>query len=114
MIGGMLEKTWRGFTSSYDVHEAIGGSAPRATLLAVFTLCSCVLVVGYLPAFESAHFKAPWVSVGFALLGGMTTALAFRHGCTGRWGSLATLLDNSFYVTALVWAAANTSQIYGL
>ncbi len=114
MIGGILEKTWRGFTSSYDAAEVLGGSTPRATVLAVFSLSTCVLAVAYLPAFEASHFESPWVSVVFALLGGVTTAVAFRHGCTGRWGSLATLLDNAFYVAALAWAAAHTTQVYGL
>jgi hypothetical protein len=44
----------------------------------------------------------------------MATVFAWKHGCTGRWGSLAMRLDNAFYVLALAWAAGNSSQTYGL
>jgi hypothetical protein len=114
MVRGVLERLWNGFVSSYDVEAVLAASSPRGTVFAVSALVTLTLLVGYLPACQAARFEAPGVALAFALLGGAATAVAWRHGCVGPIGGLATLLDNAFYVAALSWGAANTSQPYGL
>lgn len=110
--GRPLHGLWRAFASSYDAERAAAGSTPLATLFAVGSLSAAVLLVAYLPAFRGAEFHLPWVSVALAAIGGLFTFVAWRHGCSGRWGTPATLLDNSLYVASMTWAACNTQSPY--
>jgi len=58
--------------------------------------------------------REPLVAVAMAVLGGLATTLAWLKECRGTIGSLATLVDNSFYVLSLTWAACHSSFAFGL
>lgn len=112
---GPLRYLWNEFQDSYDILAVVTGANPRAIALSVAALSLVVLAAAYAPGLAAATgFRWPWVSVGFILTAGALSMLAYLHRGRGFWGTFGMLIDNSFYVAALAWAAANTRPDFGL
>jgi signal transduction histidine kinase len=108
-MGNWIRAQWRDYLDSSDPEVAASGSTPGFTLAVVVTLIGIFLGLAYLPGVrEAAGFENVWVAVGLTLLAGSLTYAAWRHRCRGTIGSIATLLDNTFYSQALAFAAMNT------
>ncbi len=110
-----MRRLWGAWRGSYVPEEATAGSSPGGIAGAVFALVSVLLVIGYFPhVADHAEFSRPWVSIGLVLAGGALTLTAWRNGCRGPVGEIATLLDNVGYSGALTYAAVSTRPAFGL
>lgn len=93
----------------------MAGSGPVATVAAAGTLICVLLSLAYVPPLARlSELQNVWVAVGLVLVGAVFTHVAWRCGCRGTVGSLATLLDNSFYSSGLALAAMNTQSNVGI
>jgi signal transduction histidine kinase len=100
---------WRAYLESSDPVTAMAGSTPVGIVLVVAILTGIFLSLAYVPALARvSQFQNVWVAVALTVAAGSLTFIAWRHECRGTIGSLATLLDNSFYSAALAFAALNT------
>ncbi len=103
----------RKFQNSYETAHAVAGSHPLGTALAAGSLCVALAIVGYVPNLAArSGFDRPWVALALVVAAATATHVAWRHGCRGTTGSLATLLDNGLYSAALTYAATNTEGAY--
>jgi len=114
-MGNWFKARWRAYLESSDPDEAMAASTPSATLAAGGTLIAVLLGLAYVPAFARlSQFRNAWEAVVLVLVGMTCTHVAWRHQCRGTVGSLATLLDNTFYSAALAFAAMNTEHDVGV
>ncbi len=110
-----LEDVWREFQESADPDELVAASNPIGTVTAVVTLSVLFVVLAYAPGLrETAEFHTVWHAVALTVFGGALSLAAFSQRCRGPLGTICTLLDNTFYSSALVLAAFSTSPIVGL
>ena len=106
---------WSAWRASYVPEEATAGSSPGGIVGAVLALVAVLGVIGYFPhVAEHAEFSRPWVSIGLVVVGGALTLTAWRNGCRGPIGEVATLFDNLGYSGALTYAAVSTRPAFGL
>lgn len=100
---------------SFEPDEMSSLSSPVSALAAAMVLVSVYVVVGYLPPLQRiSNASATWLCVGLALVGGALTYTAYREGCRGKVGAVATLLDNGFYAASLSLAALTTSHAFAI
>lgn len=93
----------------------MAASGPWVLVGAAGTIIVLFLCLAYLPFVSRVTlFTHPWECVGLALVGAALTHVAWRHGCRGPVGSVATLLDNTFYSSALALAAMTTQTTVGV
>lgn len=110
-----LRAEWLRVVDSYDADEAVSGSEPGAIATASGSLALVLAVIGYAPFLaDHVRFERAWLSIALSLAGGCVTYLAHRHRCRGPVGTVATLLDNSFYSAALAFAAASVDGPLGI
>lgn len=113
-MSGWFKREWERFANSYDPMMVQMGSGTGI----VVAIASCMTVVfaaaGYFDPLSSVvGLRAAWVSILLSWGGAALSLVAQRHGGRGRWGVPAALLDNSFYVGALAWAAAKSNPEAG-
>src|SRR5512145_3308479 len=107
---GLFER----FQASYEADEVISGSAPAGAAIAAGGLIIVMGALGYVPALSRyAEFQRPWIGILLTALGWLCTTLAWKHACRGTIGSLAALVDNSFYSAALTYTALSVSERFG-
>jgi signal transduction histidine kinase len=100
---------WRAYLDSSDPVAAQASSTPAVTAVVVLALTGIFLTLAYVPALQRvSQFQNVWWAVLLTWLAGSLTVTAWRHECQGRVGSIATLLDNTFYSAAIAFAAVNT------
>lgn len=110
-----LAARWQAFLGSFEPDEMSSLSTPGAAVAAALVLVSVFLVVGLVPPLQRlSNATATWSCVGLSLVGGALTYTAYRKGCRGRLGALATLLDNGFYAASLSLAALTTSHAFAI
>lgn len=111
-----IQRQLRAFEATYDQSAAMAASAPAAAAFASGSLALTLGVIGYTPSLRAhSGFEGAWVGVVIALVAGLTSFTAWRHGCRGPVGSAATLCDNALYASALFYAACRvTAYGYGL
>ena len=106
---------WQAFLGSFDPEEAASASSPLPTALAATTLAGVFVVVGTVPILrQMSQATATLPCAVLALIGGVLTLVAYRERCRGTLGSIATLLDNSFYATSLSLAALTTTNGFAI
>jgi signal transduction histidine kinase len=110
-----LAARWQAFLGSFEPDEMSSLSSPGAALAAAMVLVSVFVVVGFVPPLQRiSNATATWPCVGLAAVGGALTYIAYREGCRGKLGALATLLDNGFYAASLSLAALTTSHAFAI
>ncbi len=108
-------RAWAAWRNSYAPEVASAGSSPAGIVGVCAAMLSLFGLIGYLPAVAvHSQFQHPWVSMLLVVAGNVCTFLAHRHGCRGRVGETATLLDNVFYSSAVAYAAVSTAPSFGL
>lgn len=111
-----VQRQLRAFEATYDVSAAMAASAPAGAAFAAGSLALTLGVIGYLPSLRHhSGFEGAWVGMVIAVIAGLTSYTAWRHGCRGPVGSAATLCDNALYASALFYAACRvTAYGYGI
>ncbi|MEM9691648.1 MAG: hypothetical protein AAGA56_03825, partial [Myxococcota bacterium] len=110
-----LRAQGRAAATSYIHEKALAASDPGAIVVAAGALAAVLGAIGYLPAIvERAQMPHPWVPLVLCAAGALTTYIAWRHECRGPVGVAATIIDNGMYSAPLVYAAATTTEHWGL
>jgi signal transduction histidine kinase len=100
---------WEAFQNSYDAPEAAVQSGP-GTLVAVANLAIGLAVVGYVPYVSAwSQMRMPYLPIATAVLGGITSHIAWRHKATGTIGTACMLIDTVLYTTTFALAALLTT-----
>lgn len=100
---------------SFEPDEMSSVSSPGSALAATMVLVTVFGVVGWVPPLQRlSNATATWPCIALASIGGTLTYTAYRQGCRGRLGSIATLLDNGFYAASLSLAALTTSHAFAI
>jgi signal transduction histidine kinase len=110
-----LRAQFAAFGRSYERASAMAGSTPAATAMAAGTMILVFTALGYVPPLaHAAQLRGPWIALVLTGLAAVTTHTAWRHGCQGRVGTLATLLDHCLYLAAIGYVATHTAPAFGL
>lgn len=110
-----VQRQWKAAQRSYEKEQAVAGSHPSSIVFAAGLLIAVLCAIGFVePMKSAAQFERPWLAIGLTLGGAMSSYIAWRLGCQGNLGTLATMADNGFYSAALTVAAASSSSTYAI
>lgn len=108
-MSSWLQSQWSKFATSYDAPAAAVQSSPSVILLAVGSLVTGFLTIGYAPGLAAlSEFRSPWLPAAFAVAGAFCSYNAWKHKSAGRVGTACMFLDTLLYTTALSLAAVLT------
>lgn len=114
-MGKWLRERWKAYLDSYDPEVPISTSTPWQVAIVVSAALSVYLGAQYVPFLQTATgMRLAWVPVGLTIGGGICTLVAHRHRCVGTVGSLANLLDQLLYTSAVAFAAMNMHGAWAL
>lgn len=110
-----LQDGWKEFLASADPDDLAAASSPASIAGGPGALIATLLALAYFPPLARiSQLRHAWEGCALIVCGAFLTYVAWRRRCRGFVGSLATLLDNTFYSAGLALAAASSTEATGL
>lgn len=100
---------------TYSAAAIEAASNPTGTLSAVLAQGGLLAALGYVPWLQArVQLPLPWLPILLTVIGGVVTMGAYHFKARGPVGFTLTMLDNTFYSTALVLPAVQAAPGWGL